>query len=83
MTLLKRSQTENTKKNMKVKQLIEILEKVDPELPIYVWSSFNDEYREADSCGVNELIQHDDCGEPVYNEETDEYEMFTAFTIDE
>ena len=68
---------------MKVKQLIEILEKVDPELPIYVWSSFNDEYREADSCEVNELIRHDDCGEPVYNEETDEYEMFTAFTIDE
>lgn len=82
MTLLKRSQTENTKKNMKVKQLIEILEKVDPELPIYVWSSFNDEYREADSCDVDELILHDD-GEPVYNEETDEYEMFTAFTIGE
>lgn len=65
---------------MTVKQLIEILEKVDPELPIYVWNTLDEVYEEATYADVEEIFLLD-CGERIYNEETDEYEMGEVFII--
>ena len=67
---------------MKVKELIEELKNVDPELTVYVYSSLREEYREADTCLVTMLFRLDG-GKRIYNEETDEYETFTALTIDD
>lgn len=65
---------------MKVKQLIEILEKVDPELDVFVWNTLDEVYEEATFADVEEIFVLD-CGERIYNPETDEYEMAEVFII--
>lgn len=64
---------------MKVKQLKEILENVDPELDVYVWDNVDEIYEEATFANVEELFKLD-CGERVYDED-EEPVMFDAFII--
>lgn len=65
---------------MKVKKLKEILEKIDQELDVYVWNSLDEVYEEATYADVEELFLLD-CGEKIYNEETDDYEMVKMLII--
>lgn len=65
---------------MKVKHLKELLEKVHPELDVYMWNTLDEVYDEATYAGVDEIYLLD-CGEKIYNEETDEYETTQAFII--
>ena len=64
---------------MKVKELIEELKNVDPELDVYVWDHVEEIYEEATFADVDELYKLD-CGERVYDE-NDELVMFDAFII--
>lgn len=65
---------------MRVKELKKILENVDPELEVFVWNNVEKIYEEATFADVEELFKLD-CGERVYNEETDDYEMLNCFVI--
>ena len=65
---------------MKVKQLKEIIEKVDPELDVYVWNDFYEIYTEATYADVEELFKLDGYEEQVYDE-NDEPVMFDAFIV--
>ena len=65
---------------MKVKELKEILENVDPELDVYVWDYFNEAYTEATFAKVEEMYKLDEDGEHVYDED-EEPVMFDTFTI--
>lgn len=67
---------------MTVKRLKEILENVDPDLPVFVWNSVDETYNEATYACVDELYCLE-YGEKIYNEETDDYEMANAFIITE
>ena len=64
---------------MTVKQLKEILERVNPELDVYVWDNVEEIYKEATYANVEELFLLD-CGEQVLDED-DEPVMFETFTI--
>ena len=64
---------------MKVKQLKEIIEKVDPELDVYVWDNVDEIYTEATYADVDELFKLD--GEEQVYDENDEPVMFDAFIV--
>lgn len=65
---------------MTVGKLKKILENVDANLEVFVWNDIENCYEEAGSAKVEELFLLD-CGEKIYNEETDDYETFIVFTI--
>lgn len=65
---------------MTAKQLREILEKVDPDMEVLVWNNVDEVYEEATYACVEELFKLD-CGERIYNEEDDDYEMIESFCI--
>ena len=64
---------------MTVKDLKEILERVNPELEVFVWDNVDEIYTEATYANVEELFKLD-CGEQVYDEDDDPV-MFEAFVI--
>lgn len=53
-----------------VKELIEELQAADPEMPVYVWDSFNECWEKLYYAGVQEI-------EEEYNEEEDSSPVFT------
>lgn len=68
---------------MTVKQLrerLERVEKLNPDMEVLVWNHIDEIYEEATYACVEEVDKLD-CGERIYNEETDEYETTQAFII--
>lgn len=65
---------------MTVKTLIELLKNVDPDMEVLVWNNIDEIYEEATYACVEEVDKLD-CGERIYNEETDEYETIESFCI--
>lgn len=68
---------------MTVKQLrerLEMVEKLNPDMDVFVWDHIDEVYEEASYARVDELYKLD-CGERIFNEETDDYETIEAFCI--
>lgn len=68
---------------MTVKQLrerLERVEKLNPDMEVLVWNHIDEIYEEVTYACVEELYKLD-CGERIYNEETDEYETIKSFCI--
>lgn len=66
---------------MTVKQLRERLERVDPDMEVFVWNHTYEVYRNVEFAGVDVVTLMDEKDDPIYNEETDEYEMAEKFLI--
>lgn len=64
---------------MTVKELKERLERVNPELEVFVWDNVDEIYTEATYANVEELFKLDK-GEHVYDDD-DAPVMFDAFVI--